>query len=402
MDGREQRGLEIAATKKLRQNGAVWIVPSQRGTGTYVVDPTEAQPTCSCPDYEDRGEPCKHIFAVEYTVRRESSAAGETVTETLKVTYRQHWPAYNAAQTHEKERVAVLLHDLCSAIDNPPQGRGRPRLPLSDSIFCAVMKVYGGASGRRSMPDLRDFAAKGYIDRAPHYNRVFNVFENSAVTPLLVRMIEESAAPLAAIETDFAADASGFTTSQYRRWYSAKYRGEATAAIWLKAHIMVGTRTNIVTAIGVTNSFEHDVQHFRPLLANTTKRFQVKRVSADKAYSAGRILEQIEQAGAFPLIPFKKNATGTSPYKGRGADVSRRMFHFYNYHREEFLAHYHQRSNVETTFSMIKAKFGTRIRSKSPVAQVNEILCKVLCHNLCCLVQSIYELGIEPEFWKAA
>jgi hypothetical protein len=57
---------------------------------------------------------------------------------------------------------------------------------------------------------------------------------------------------------------------------------------------------------------------------------------------------------------------------------------------------------VETTFSMIKAKFGTRIRSKTPVAQVNELLCKVLCHNLCCLVQAIYELGIEPEFWKAS
>ena len=30
---------------------------------------------------------------------------------------------------------------------------------------------------------------------------------------------------------------------------------------------------------------------------------------------------------------------------------------------------------------------------------MNEILCKVLAHNLCCLVQSIYELGIEPTFW---
>jgi hypothetical protein len=30
------------------------------------------------------------------------------------------------------------------------------------------------------------------------------------------------------------------------------------------------------------------------------------------------------------------------------------MFHFYNMHREEFLTHYHKRSNVETTFSMIK------------------------------------------------
>jgi hypothetical protein len=51
---------------------------------------------------------------------------------------------------------------------------------------------------------------------------------------------------------------------------------------------------------------------------------------------------------------------------------------------------------------MIKSKFGTRLRSKTAVAQVNELLCKILCHNLCCLVQAFYELRIEAEFWKAS
>ena len=35
------------------------------------------------------------------------------------------------------------------------------------------------------------------------------------------------------------------------------------------------------------------------------------------------------------------------------------------------------------------------------LAQVNEIHCKFLCHNICVLIASIYELGIEPEFWGA-
>ena len=48
---------------------------------------------------------------------------------------------------------------------------------------------------------------------------------------------------------------------------------------------------------------------------------------------------------------------------------------------------------------MIKAKFGGSVRAKSPVAQVNEVLCKVLAHNLCCLIQSIYALNLEPVFW---
>jgi hypothetical protein len=127
------------------------------------VDPTA--PECSCPDFEDRHERCKHVYAVEYTILRERDANAETVTETLRVTCSQDWPAYNAAQTHEKEHVATLLRDLCSAIDNPPQKRGRPRLPLSEAVFCATMKVYTGMSARRAMSDLRDSASAAFWTR---------------------------------------------------------------------------------------------------------------------------------------------------------------------------------------------------------------------------------------------
>lgn len=50
------------------------------------------------------------------------------------------------------------------------------------------------------------------------------------------------------------------------------------------------------------------------------------------------------------------------------------MFHAFQYHREDFLEHYHQRSNVETVFSMMKAssegKFGAgqnRRTERSPL-----------------------------------
>ena len=63
------------------------------------------------------------------------------------------------------------------------------------------------------------------------------------------------------------------------------------------------------------------------------------------------------------------------------------------------MRHYHKRSNVESTFSMIKAKFGDSLRSKTERAQINEAICKVLCHNICCLIQSMYELGLKPKFY---
>ncbi len=53
---------------------------------------------------------------------------------------------------------------------------------------------------------------------------------------------------------------------------------------------------------------------------------------------------------------------------------------------------------VESTFSILKAKFDETLRSKGDVTQVNELLCKVLCHNICCVIRCMYELGIEAEF----
>ena len=395
METREERGKAIALAGRLRQKGHLWIVPSQARAGTYVVEPDDHAPSCTCPDFEERGQPCKHIFAVEYTLRRETNADGETtVTEQLRLTFRQDWPSYNAAQVQEKERVAALLHDLCSVIDNPVHVNGRPRLPLADTTFAAVMKVYGGASSRRTQTDLREFAAKGYIEKAPHFNSVLNALEDPALTSILQGLIAESARPLRSVETDYAVDSSGFSTSVYSRWFSEKYGREKSMAQWVKAHVMIGTATNVVTSIEVTDARIADTSVFMDLVDDTATRFSLKRVSADKAYSSKLNLMTVADAGAVPYIAFKKNA------RSWGMDLWGRTLDLFLNHREEFLTHYHKRSNVETTFHMIKAKFGGRLRSKTPVAQRNEVLCKVLCHNLCCLVSAFYELGITATFWQ--
>jgi len=131
--------------------------------------------------------------------------------------------------------------------------------------------------------------------------------------------------------------------------------------------------------------------------AAAQKGFTLKEVSADKAYLSGENLLTTLRHKAIPYIPFKINSKAQSDY-GPKSTLWTRMLDFYNDHREEFLTHYHKRSNVETTFHMIKAKFGQKLRSKTLTAQINEALCKVLCHNLCVVIQSVQELGIETDF----
>ena len=156
---------------------------------------------------------------------------------------------------------------------------------------------------------------------------------------------------------------------------------------------MTGVKTNIVTSVEVSRRYAHDSPYFKPLIERTAQNFQMREVSADKGYISASNIKLTLMKGAQPYIPFKSYNT-----KNRESTAWNRMLHFYRYHQEEFNKHYHKRSNVESTFSMIKARFGERLRSKTGRAQINEALCKVLCHNICVVIQSIYELGLEVEF----
>jgi transposase len=267
---------------------------------------------------------------------------------------------------------------------------------LADMIFAAAYKVYSQVSSRRFMCDLKDAYARRLISKMPSFNSVTHYLESEEVTPYLQWLIVKSALPLKSVESSFAVDSSGFSSCQYVRWYDEKYGKEQSERDWVKAHIMVGTTTNVVTSAEISGAYGADHNYFAPLVNDTAKRFNVEEVSADKAYSSHANHRLVANKGAIPFIDFKSNASDT----GKCA-VWNRMFHFYQYKREEFMAHYHKRSNVETTFSMIKAKFGGFVRSKLPVAQTNEVLCKILCHNICCLIQSSYELGIETTFWES-
>jgi transposase len=343
------------------------------------------------------------VFIVPYHAWRnqedgtmEATATTDTARKP-KRTYRQEWAEYNQAQTNEKARFQELLYALCQGVEElPRKGRaGRNRYPLGDMMFCAASKVYECMSGRRTMSDLKEAQRRGLIRQTPHYNSVFNYFEMKELTPYLKEMIRVSSLPLKSIESDFAADSSGFRVKGYVTWFNAKYGKEVENHDWIKMHLMCGVKTNIVTAVEMSGRHANDSPYLKPLLNETAASgFEIREVSADKGYISANNLRLVLLKGAIPYIPFKENHTTNGK-----STVWNRMLHFYRYHEDEFNTHYHKRSNVESTFWMIKSKFGEQIRSKSERAQINEALCKVLCHNICCVIQSIYELGLEANFW---
>jgi len=420
MSIRQQKGLQIANRANITQSGNLWLVPSQSGKGKYQVSLDSQNPRCTCADFDFRQARCKHIYAVEHVIEKTKTTVVEngktTVTETVKVTrktYKQEWPAYNAAQTQEKRLFQYLLHQLCQGVGEPAQVMGRKRLPLEDMIFAMAFKVYSTVSCRRFATDLKDAHAKGYLTKLPCYNSIFNYFENEMLTPYLQMLIEESSLPLRAIEKDFAVDSSGLSTCRFVNWTQAKYKWHAESGTmtreqeqfvekhdWVKLHLMCGVKTNVVTSAEVSDRHANDSLFFKPLVEATAQNgFYVQQVSADKAYLSGGNLKVAVDAHAMPYIPFKSNSAANGR---RQSPLWKQMFHFYSYNQERFMENYHKRSNVESTFMMIKAKFGDALRSKTRTAQINEALLKVLCHNICCLIQSMFELGLKPKFWAEA
>lgn len=400
MNAREERGLVIAATQRLVQKGKVWLVPSQSGRGKYTVCPDPERPFCSCPDHEETGGLCKHLYAVEYASKRERKSDGtvvetQTMTFTQKKTYSQNWPAYNLGQTTEKNRFQVLLADLCKGIVDPPQAKtGRKRSPVADMVFMCVFKIYCGMSCRRYGCDLGDAYAKGHISKSYHPMTTCTFLENKMLTPFLERLVAESAAPLRIIETDFAVDSTGFSSCRYDRWTDEKYGCPKQEHAWVKAHICTGVKTHVVAAAKILPKESADAPQFKGLVKATAERFKIGEVSADKAYLSIENVATVYECGGTPYIAFKSNSTGAA------GGLFEKMFHHYAANREDYMAHYHKRSNVESTISATKRKFGDSVMSKTDTAMANECLAKIIAENLCCLIQSQCELGIEPVFWQ--
>lgn len=399
MDAREQRGIIIAAMCRIDRHNGAWVVPSQTAPDRKYSVKLDGDGSCTCPDHREAGFCCKHIRVVLIVLKRELGMDG-SITETRSITiedkktYPQVWPAYNEAQTTEKKRFQVLLHDLCRNLPDHEHNKCGPKPHrVRDAVFACCYKVYSGFSARRFSCDLADAHADGHLTRTIPGMKVVAFMENAALTPILFDLIQQSAAPLRTVETEFAVDSSGFSSSRFETWHDHKYGVERRKCLWVKVHIACGVKTNVVTAVRILDKDAADCPQFGPLVATTAERFDVKEVSADKAYLSAQNIEQVYERGATPFILPKSNTAG-----GMGG-LFEKMVRYFQCRQDDFLSHYHKRSNVESTFSAVKRKFGDSVMSKTDVAMVNEVLCKLLCHNLCCLIQEQCELGIEPVFW---
>lgn len=174
--------------------------------------------------------------------------------------------------------------------------------------------------------------------------------------------------------------------------------GKGLRRLYKKAHLTSQVKTNVISAVDITPGYWADSPQFEEQMKTTAKNFKMREVSADLAYSSRRNLKVVADLGAIPYIPFKKGSVKNA----RGCFIWSRMWELFEKHQDEFMEHYHKRSNAESVFSMIKRKFGIHLYSKSDIGQINELLCRVLAHNICVLIHEMFELDIKLDYNNCA
>ncbi len=306
--------------------------------------------------------------------------------QTKLMDYNKSWREYDLAQTNETIEFLKMAHSLTRRQTSLNHARGRPQASIDDILLSLLIHTYSGRSSRRSNGELKLAQELGLIGCAPHFTVLMRYMNQESITNILHELITRTSEPLAHLETDFAADGTGFTTNRYSEWKSYKYgRKYGKEKNWIKAHIMVGTKTMTAVSAIITKGTANDCPQLPLLIDKMSGEFIPKRISADKAYSARYNIDKIRSVGAESFIPFKSNTSKKSLSKGHfGWRTALKVF---NEQPEYFYKHYHKRSLSETAFSMIKRKFQPTIRTKRFKSQVNEVLLKIVCHNICVLIR---------------
>jgi len=431
MDKEEKMGIEIARNNLvIPQKSGEWTIASlnQEDYKIEVSKDSNGQFHCNCSFFTSTGKTCRHIYAVRYTINLIQLREGDPLkkpgaVKTNKSRYKQNWSPYNEAQNNADVVFPWILSDLLFGLKTKQNETGRPPIKLNEALFCTLRKVCLNKTIRgvkcQYASDLKD----KYIEHTPHPNITSKILNREDITPHIDHILAKTSRPFVGRARIFAIDSSGFSTSiiEDKKGNDQDKDNKQTSIIKngihnsqdenskktskneekkeidqnkddkkrhhksIKGHIMVDVDTHIITAATVTNSNIPDSKEFEKLVNITKKNgFTIERILADKGYYSEDICQFAENNNIEYYTHPKSNA---NPDPGT---LLNRMVDKYLLHIEEYLDNYHQRSNVEATFHMIKC-FGEQLRSKNDIAQKNEVLCKLIGHNIHVLIHEMYQ-----------
>lgn len=133
---------------------------------------------------------------------------------------------------------------------------------------------------------------------------------------------------------------------------------------YMKLSICIDTDKQLILTYKIRRKLRNDTIDFKELL----KELDIKQVIADKGYdSHSNRRFVINRLKAVPIIPVRWH-TNFYGYLTKKKKISGK--------------NYHQRSKVETIFSVIKRRYGSVLRNRSYATQKVELISKLITYNL--------------------
>lgn len=313
-------------------------------------------------------------------------------------------PRYGRRVNSEQEKIyrregAVFRHlarDLSHKVAGMEHHFKLNGMRAEDVFFCLLMRAYyHNLSARRLDYELKGALRERLISRVPSPNAVLYHLRHEWLTPLLREVIALTAFPFRHRDRRFAVDSTKIYTAVYRRGGDGKvvWQGGKPLYKWIKLHIMCGLTSLSVVSARVTQWTEQDIMYLRPLLDEAVRSgFVIRTVAADRGYAGKENHQFIHDLGAEAYIIFKhdhrKSRNGSHSVWDANLGWLRTM-------RGPELEPHHERILIQAVKWMIRSRFRRVVRGITEMAQFNEALLKVVCHNLTRLNQ--YGIGLDDE-----
>ena len=442
----QERGLELARTADVEpQGGGIWtvgdcIVNFKRKTGTcaafrksqprtrcshwwavaYTIDPPEPEelvvPTVvsvpaivTAPASPSSLVISKEMPSVEELARiaREKVKGGYTRFASL---YEEH------LRTEYLETMFLLKHllpQLAPVLDVREQKQhGRKLRSLDQLLFAALLHAHHNWPFRRTEGMLAFYADPrvGFIaPDFPGFNLIDQFVRDPLTTQILRDLLALTAEPFRQYgPMTLAGDGTGMSTNRFDDWMvEGKHHIESRGTRgWRKAHVVCDVDTLAVVSAFVTDK---DVSEKRIIITSlipelVAREYDVEKFLLDGGYNATEIRDLVVDAlGATPYVPWgsRSKRAISLPWRDKvkhGPLIEQIYSAFKTDEGKAFKEEYRYRVKVENLFSSIKTRFGGSVRATHDSGPENEVLLKLICHNVHMLLLAAKVYGLDPTF----